>query len=170
MISRHARGPCRRARSHVAVSRQMVGVLTASDLRHQRPQAARLADARLLRADPGDALCSQQSRRKPLSVIAASYHLPFAAADRLENFPVETSAPLMALSAWIRRQSRSISAARLARSVRQAILTGLRVTLRDRPHHSFSSVRQRARNALLRGGGRRGCRSRALLNAGSDPN
>ncbi|WP_200863236.1 phosphomannomutase [Rhizobium freirei] len=34
--------------------------------------------------------------KKPLSAVAGSYHLPFAAADRLENFPVETSAALMA--------------------------------------------------------------------------
>ncbi|MGV1790134.1 phosphomannomutase [Rhizobium sp. A37_96] len=33
---------------------------------------------------------------KPLSAVAGSYRLPFAAADRLENFPVETSAALMA--------------------------------------------------------------------------
>ncbi|ANL48030.1 phosphomannomutase [Rhizobium phaseoli] len=35
------------------------------------------------------------ARRQPLSAVAASYKLPFAAADRLENFPVETSAALM---------------------------------------------------------------------------
>ncbi len=35
-------------------------------------------------------------RKTPLSAVAASYKLPFAAADRLENFPVETSAALMA--------------------------------------------------------------------------
>ncbi|MGY5778045.1 phosphomannomutase [Rhizobium sp. LEGMi135b] len=33
--------------------------------------------------------------KKPLSAVAGSYRLPFAAADRLENFPVETSAALM---------------------------------------------------------------------------
>ncbi|WP_160010310.1 phosphomannomutase [Rhizobium sp. 18055] len=36
------------------------------------------------------------ARKQPLSVIASAYQLPFAAADRLENFPVETSAKLMA--------------------------------------------------------------------------
>ena len=33
---------------------------------------------------------------RPLSEVAAAYRLPFAAADRLENFPTETSAALMA--------------------------------------------------------------------------
>ena len=36
---------------------------------------------------------------QPLSAVASSFRLPFAAADRLENFPVETSAALMAHAA-----------------------------------------------------------------------
>jgi phosphomannomutase len=35
-------------------------------------------------------------RQEPLSSVAAGFRLPFSAADRLENFPVETSANLMA--------------------------------------------------------------------------
>ena len=35
------------------------------------------------------------SRKQPLSAIAASYSLPVALSDRLENFPTETSAALM---------------------------------------------------------------------------
>ncbi|MCJ8054453.1 phosphomannomutase [Shinella curvata] len=36
------------------------------------------------------------SEEKPLSTVASSFALPAAASDRLENFPVETSAALMA--------------------------------------------------------------------------
>lgn len=36
------------------------------------------------------------SAKETLSEVAARYHLPFAAADRLENFPLETSGALMA--------------------------------------------------------------------------
>ena len=36
------------------------------------------------------------SQKQSLSAVASSYKLPVAAADRLENFPVETSAALMA--------------------------------------------------------------------------
>ncbi|MEQ1408578.1 phosphomannomutase [Neorhizobium sp. Rsf11] len=42
------------------------------------------------------ALSLAAAEKKPLSEIAASFRLPFAAADRLEDFPVETSAALMA--------------------------------------------------------------------------
>ncbi|KKX30720.1 phosphomannomutase [Rhizobiaceae bacterium LC148] len=42
------------------------------------------------------ALYLAAERKRPLSEIVAGYGLPFAAADRLEHFPVETSAALMA--------------------------------------------------------------------------
>lgn len=69
-------------------------------------------------------------RRQPLSVVAASYRLPFAAADRLENFPVETSAALMQhlragddnLSAFLRP---------IGEVAAKSDIDGLRVTLRD---------------------------------------
>ncbi|MFS2155645.1 phosphomannomutase, partial [Rhizobium sp. Rhizsp42] len=41
-------------------------------------------------------LAQAAANKRPLSSIASGYALPFAAADRLENFPVETSAKLMA--------------------------------------------------------------------------
>ncbi|MET0747369.1 MAG: phosphomannomutase, partial [Rhizobium sp.] len=41
-------------------------------------------------------LFAAATAKTPLSKVAASYGLPFAAADRLENFPLETSAALMA--------------------------------------------------------------------------
>jgi phosphomannomutase len=41
-------------------------------------------------------LAQAASNKRPLSVIASAHGLAFAAADRLENFPVETSARLMA--------------------------------------------------------------------------
>ena len=67
---------------------------------------------------------------KPLSLIAASYALPFALSDRLENFPVETSAALMAHL----RGSRENLAAFLAPIGQPASVSdidGLRVTLAD---------------------------------------
>lgn len=42
------------------------------------------------------ALVAVAKERRPLSQIAASYRLPVAAADRLENYPTEKSAALMA--------------------------------------------------------------------------
>ncbi|WP_431323501.1 phosphomannomutase [Rhizobium sp. YTU87027] len=81
--------------THVAGFEANGGVLTASDF---------TVNGQVLRALPTRdcfvpilaALALAASRRQPLSTIAAAYHLPFAAADRLENFPVETSARLMA--------------------------------------------------------------------------
>jgi phosphomannomutase len=69
-------------------------------------------------------------RKMPLSQLAADYRLPFALADRLENFPVETSAALMAHL----RQSDENLAAFLApiSAVRgSSDIDGLRVTLAD---------------------------------------
>ena len=67
---------------------------------------------------------------KPLSHIAAGYALPFALSDRLENFPVEASAALMAHL----RGSRENLAAFLAPIGLPASVSdidGLRVTLAD---------------------------------------
>ncbi|PDV85668.1 phosphomannomutase [Rhizobium sp. H4] len=71
------------------------------------------------------------SRRQLLSVIAASHHLPFAAADRLENFPVETSARLMA---YLRSGSASLTAflQPIGEVGSFSDIDGLRVTLTDR--------------------------------------
>jgi phosphomannomutase len=66
----------------------------------------------------------------PLSKIAAQYRLPFALSDRLENFPVESSAALMAHL----RSSRAGLAAFLSPVGIPASVTdidGLRVTLAD---------------------------------------
>jgi phosphomannomutase len=70
-------------------------------------------------------------KRQPLSVIAAGYHLPFAAADRLENFPVETSARLMAhLRAG--RDNLAAFLAPIGAVGSTSDIDGLRVTLADR--------------------------------------
>jgi phosphomannomutase len=70
------------------------------------------------------------NKKQPLSEIAASFHLPYAAAGRLENFAVETSAALMAHL----RASRDNLAAFLAPIAAVAAtseIDGLRVTLAD---------------------------------------
>ncbi len=77
------------------------------------------------------ALSLAASKRQPLSVVAASFNLPYAAADRLENFPVEISARLMAdlraapanLAAFLQPIGEVGSA---------SDIDGLRVTLADR--------------------------------------
>ena len=72
------------------------------------------------------------TKRQPLSVIAASFHLPFAAADRLENFPVETSGRLMA---YLRASPPANLAAFLQPiGVLDSVsdIDGLRATLTDR--------------------------------------
>ena len=68
--------------------------------------------------------------RKPLSVVAGSYRLPFAAADRLENFPVETSAALMA---YLRTSDANLAdfLTSVAGVASKSDIDGLRVTLAD---------------------------------------
>nr|WP_250809162.1 phosphomannomutase [Neorhizobium tomejilense] len=68
--------------------------------------------------------------KKPLSKIAAGFRLPFAAADRLENFPVETSAALMA---HLRRSDDNLAAflAPISTVAAKSDIDGLRVTLED---------------------------------------
>lgn len=69
-----------------------------------------------------------KSRAKPLSAIATDFRLPVAAADRLENFPVETSATLMArLRASPENLALFLKPLGGARSVSD--VDGLRVTL-----------------------------------------
>lgn len=69
-------------------------------------------------------------RRQPLSVVAESFNLPAAAADRLENFPVETSAALMA---ELRSGPQALSAflAPIGAPAKTSDIDGLRVTLED---------------------------------------
>jgi phosphomannomutase len=69
-------------------------------------------------------------RKEPLSVVAASHKLPFAAADRLENFPVETSAALMA---HLRTSDANLSEflQPIGEVGSKSDIDGLRVTLRD---------------------------------------
>ncbi|PDT50374.1 phosphomannomutase [Sinorhizobium fredii] len=71
------------------------------------------------------------SRKQPLSAIAASYHLPFASADKLENFPVETSSRLMA---YLRASSDNLSAFLQPIGDVGTVndIDGLRVKLKDR--------------------------------------
>lgn len=68
--------------------------------------------------------------KKPLSQVAAGFRLPFAAADRLENFPVETSAALMA---HLRQSDDNLAAflAPISTVAGKSDIDGLRVTLGD---------------------------------------
>ena len=77
------------------------------------------------------AVLHQRARRGvPLSEVATSFHLPFAAADRLENFPVETSAALMA---HLRASADHLAAflSPLGQVAQVSDIDGLRVTLED---------------------------------------
>lgn len=72
-----------------------------------------------------------KQRAKSLSAIAADFHLPVAAADRLENFAVETSAALMAhLRASPANLASFLKPLGAVGSVSD--IDGLRVTLADR--------------------------------------
>jgi phosphomannomutase len=68
--------------------------------------------------------------KQPLSRIVADHPLAFAAADRLENFPVETSAALMA---HLRASDDNLSAflAPIGSVAAKSDIDGLRVTLED---------------------------------------
>jgi phosphomannomutase len=68
--------------------------------------------------------------RKPLSAVAGGYRLPFAAADRLENFAVETSGALMA---HLRASDANLAAflAPVGGVASTSDIDGLRVTLSD---------------------------------------
>ena len=70
------------------------------------------------------------STKRPLSELAASYALPFALSGRLEDFPVETSARLMA---HLRGTSQNLSAFLRPVGAVKSIsdIDGLRVTLAD---------------------------------------
>lgn len=70
------------------------------------------------------------SERKPLSAVAASFALPVAAADRLENFPVETSTKLMA---YLRQSPDNLAEflKPIGEPGRSSDIDGLRVTLKD---------------------------------------
>jgi phosphomannomutase len=74
------------------------------------------------------ALHLRAERGEPLSAIAVSVGLTFAAADRLENFPVETSALLMA---HLRGSDDNLAAfiSPLGVIARKSDIDGLRVTL-----------------------------------------
>lgn len=68
---------------------------------------------------------------KPLSALAAGYALPVALSDRIENFPLETSAALMAyLRAGVDNLSAFLAPIGAPESVSD--IDGLRVTLTDR--------------------------------------
>ncbi|SMF38877.1 phosphomannomutase [Xaviernesmea oryzae] len=76
------------------------------------------------------ALSLAAREKRPLSKIAAGFRLPFAAADRLENIPVEASAALMA---HLRRSDDNLAAflAPIAPVSSKSDIDGLRVTLTD---------------------------------------
>jgi phosphomannomutase len=67
---------------------------------------------------------------KPLSAVAAGYRLPFAAADRLENFAVETSAALMA---HLRGSDANLSQflSPIGKVASKSDIDGLRIALTD---------------------------------------
>ncbi|UNK38034.1 phosphomannomutase [Shinella sp. H4-D48] len=75
-------------------------------------------------------LALAQSRRQPLSAIAAGFSLPAAASDRLENFPVETSAALMTA---LRNGADTLATFLAPIGVPASVsdIDGLRVTLAD---------------------------------------
>ncbi|MGY5792774.1 phosphomannomutase len=77
------------------------------------------------------ALSLAASKRQPLSVVAASFNLPFAAADRLENFPVEISARLMA---YLRAAPANLAAflQPIGEVGSASDIDGLRIVLADR--------------------------------------
>lgn len=68
---------------------------------------------------------------KPLSEIAASYNLPVALSDRLENFAQERSAALMA---FLRASDKNLGGflASIGEPADKSDIDGLRVTLKDR--------------------------------------
>ncbi|TCR73224.1 phosphomannomutase [Rhizobium sp. BK376] len=75
-------------------------------------------------------LYAAASERRSLSAVSASYKLPFAAADRLENFAVETSAALMA---HLRQSDDNLAGflAPVGKVASKSDIDGLRVTLAD---------------------------------------
>lgn len=75
-------------------------------------------------------LYAAASGRKSLKDLAEAYHLPFADADRLEHFPVETSAALMA---HLRSGTAELAAflAPIGDVAGTSDIDGLRVTLSD---------------------------------------
>lgn len=76
------------------------------------------------------ALTAAAEAKLSLSAMAASYRLPVAVSDRLENFPVETSARLMA---YLRGGDENLSAflAPIGKPAGVSDIDGLRVTLDD---------------------------------------
>jgi mannose-1-phosphate guanylyltransferase/phosphomannomutase len=68
--------------------------------------------------------------KKPLSEVTGSFGLPFAAADRLENFPLEDSAALMA---YLRKGDQELQEflAPIGNVANKSDIDGLRVTLAD---------------------------------------
>lgn len=76
------------------------------------------------------ALARAAERRMTLSELAASYRLPVALSDRLENVPVETSARLMA---HLRGGAENLNdfLAQIGRPAAVSDIDGLRVTLAD---------------------------------------
>ena len=75
-------------------------------------------------------LASAKKVKKSLSALAASYTLPIALADRLENFPVEASARLMKRLTGS-KAAREAFFALLGKIKSQDVTDGLRVTLAD---------------------------------------
>lgn len=75
-------------------------------------------------------LALRAAEDRPLSEIASGFALPAAASDRLENFPVETSAGLMA---ELRSGAGALSAflAPIGVPMKTSDIDGLRVTLED---------------------------------------
>ncbi|MCX9000036.1 phosphomannomutase [Rhizobiaceae bacterium BDR2-2] len=75
-------------------------------------------------------LYAAAAEKKPLSAVAASFRLPAAAADRLENYPLEKSGALMAYLRASRANLETFLAS-LGTVAEVSDIDGLRVSLRD---------------------------------------
>jgi phosphomannomutase len=75
-------------------------------------------------------LALAKSEARPLSAVASAFNLPFASADRIENFPVETSAKFMA---FLRGSADNLQTflGPLGKVQSTSDIDGLRVTLSD---------------------------------------
>lgn len=105
------------------------GVLTASDFAI-RDHSLRALPTRDSFLPVLATLHLAATQKRPLSEIVAGYAMPFAMADRLQDFPVETSAALMA---YLRGSDSNLAAflAPIGTVAHKSDIDGLRVTLSD---------------------------------------
>ena len=106
------------------------GLLTGSDF-HINGQLVKALPTRDCFLPILAILWRAHKEQAPLSQVASSFQLPVAAADRLEDFPVEASAALMA---HLRTGEDELSQflAPIGQVAQRSDIDGLRVTLKDR--------------------------------------